>query len=389
MNRPVRIRGLVLLLILMVVAAIGTVTQDIRFDRSLAAERASAVAIDRGIESGLLALADLRTAQAGYVASGQGAAFWMTRVTDLTAALIDTVSTLKSTSSSAAAIEHYGAAAAAVAEFQKLDGRARSLVKSDQRPLAADVIFMDGLGVTLRATRELADARDVEQAASEGRIATIGRLRLAMNAGCLLVAVLVAGVLLRATLVWMSPVAATTPAPQAQTGTPVSPAAAPAQAPAPAEVNLADAAELCLDLARVLDARDVGALFDRAALVLEAKGLVLWSIDTSGALLRPTLTHGYSEKVLARMSGLQVDSDNVTALAFRSMQAQVVAGQSAGASGALAVPLITANGCVGVLSAEIKRSKPGKDTVAVGKMIAAQLSALVAPGGEAAAAASQ
>jgi hypothetical protein len=387
MNRPVRIRGLVFLLVLMIVAAIGTVTQDIRFDKSLGAERASAVAIDRGIESALLALADLRTAQAGYVASGQGTAFWMTRVSDLSAGLADAIGTLKSTSSSAAAINHYDAAAAAFVDFQKLDGRARSLVKTEQRPLASDAIFMDGLGITLRATHELADAREVERAASEARITATNRLRLAMNAGCLLVAVLVAAVLLRATLVWISPASVTTIAPLAQGGTQASPAAT--SAVTPSEVNLADAAELCLDLARVLDARDVGALFDRAALVLEAKGLVLWSIDTSGALLRPTLTHGYSEKVLARMGGLQVDSDNATALAFRSMQAQVVPGQSAAAPGALAVPLITANGCVGVLSAEIKRSQPGKDTVAVGKMIAAQLSALVAPGGEAAAAASQ
>jgi len=377
----------VFLLVLMIVAAIGTVTQDIRFDKSLGAERASAVAIDRGIESALLALADLRTAQAGYVASGQGTAFWMTRVSDLSAGLADAIGTLKSTSSSAAAINHYDAAAAAFVDFQKLDGRARSLVKTEQRPLASDAIFMDGLGITLRATHELADAREVERAASEARITATNRLRLAMNAGCLLVAVLVAAVLLRATLVWISPASVTTIAPLAQGGTQASPAAT--SAVTPSEVNLADAAELCLDLARVLDARDVGALFDRAALVLEAKGLVLWSIDTSGALLRPTLTHGYSEKVLARMGGLQVDSDNATALAFRSMQAQVVPGQSAAAPGALAVPLITANGCVGVLSAEIKRSQPGKDTVAVGKMIAAQLSALVAPGGEAAAAASQ
>jgi hypothetical protein len=371
----------------MVVAAIGTVTQDVRFDKSLAGERASAVAIDRGIESALLALADLRTAQAAYVATGQGAAFWMTRVSDLSASLVNTIETLKSASSSAAATSHYDAVAAALTDFQKLDARARSHVKNDQRFLASDVIFMDGLGVTQRATRELADAREVERAASEGRITRIDRLRLAMNAGCLLVAVLVAAVLLRATLVWISPAATTTPTPLAQAAMSKSPATI--AAPAAAEVDLAEAAELCLDLARVLDARDVGALFDRAALVLEAKGLVLWSVDTSGALLRPTLTHGYSEKVLARMGGLQVDSDNATALAFRSMKAQVVPGQSAAAPGALAVPLITANGCVGVLSAEIKRSQPGKDTVAVGKMIAAQLSALVAPGGEAAAAASQ
>ena len=166
MNRPVRIRGLVFLLVLMIVAAIGTVTQDIRFDKSLGAERASAVAIDRAIESALLALADLRTAQAGYVASGQGAAFWMTRVSDLSAGLADAIGTLKSTSSSAAAISHYDAAAAAFASSRSLTG-ARSLVRTEQRPLASDAIFMNGLGITLRATHELADAREVERAASE------------------------------------------------------------------------------------------------------------------------------------------------------------------------------------------------------------------------------
>lgn len=363
----------------MIVAAVGTVVQDVRFDKSLAAERASAVAMDRGIGSTLVALADLRTAQAGYVATGQGPAFWMARASELATSVTETIGNLRTASASAAAQTHYDAATAAVTELQKLDVRARADVKNDQRFMASDVIFMDGLGVSQHATKELTDAREVERAASEGRIAKIDQLRLAMNAGCLLVAVLVATVLLRATLVWMSPADAPS--------TVQAPAAA--ATPTPAEVNLADAAELCLDLARVLDARDVGALFDRAALVLEAKGLVLWSVDTSGALLRPTLTHGYPEKVLARMSGLQVDSDNATALAFRSMQAQVVPGQSPAALGAIAVPLITANGCVGVLSAEIKRSKPDKDTLAVAKMIAAQLSALVAPGGEAQAAAAQ
>ena len=386
MNRPAGTRGFIFLLVLTIVVALGTVAQNVRFDLSLAEERASAAAIDRSIESGLLALADLRAAQAGYVATGQGPAFWMARAGDLSASLVQTIATLRTTSSSAAAIKHYDDATTAIAEIQKNDARARSSVKNDQRLLASDVIFADGLAPSQNATRELSDARDVERTASEGRMAATDRLRLAMNAGCLLLAVIVAVIFLRSTLVWMSTEARPTPAP----ATPATQAAPP---PAPAaDVNLAnlnEAAELCLDLARVLDARDVGALFDRAAIVLEAKGLVLWSIDTSGALLRPTLTHGYSEKVVARMGGLQVDSDNATALAFRTLQAQVVPGHQPASPGALAVPLITANGCVGVLAAEIKRSQPAKSTVALAKMIAAQLSALVAPGGEAAAAAGQ
>jgi len=274
---------------------------------------------------------------------------------------------------------------AALGELQKLDGRIRSYVKTDQRLLASDAIFMDGNGITQRASKELVDAREAEASASEARVTRLDRIRLAMVGASLVVAILFASLLVRATLVWMSTAesasnVAAAPAPAAAT-----PATAKPVSAAP-QVNLTDAAELCVDLARLLDARDIGSLFDRAALVLDAKGLVLWAVDTSGALLRPTLTHGYPEKVLARMGGLQVDSDNATALAFRSMQPQVVTGQSAGAPGALAVPLITSNGCVGVLSAETKRREPGLEAVAVARMISAQLSALVAPGGEASAA---
>src|SRR6185437_15521153 len=65
------------------------------------------------------------------------------------------------------------------------------------------------------------------------------------------------------------------------------PALSPPPPPVP-EVNLADAASLCTDLARVLDTRDVPALFERAAQVLDAKGLVLWVADTSGVRLEPS-----------------------------------------------------------------------------------------------------
>ena len=164
-----------------------------------------------------------------------------------------------------------------------------------------------------------------------------------------------------------------------------SPAQAPAQpsslpaAPLPRPVSLSAAAELCVDLARILDGRDVPGLLERTATLLDAKGLMIWSVDTGGALLRPSMCHGYSEKVLTRLRPLQVDADNVTSLAFRSMQPQSLLGATAADSGAIAVPLVTASGCVGVLAAEVRPGKPHPDLLPVARIVAAQFAALVAP----------
>ena len=66
----------------------------------------------------------------------------------------------------------------------------------------------------------------------------------------------------------------------------------------PRPVSLSAAAELCGDLARILDGRDVQALLERTAILLDAKGLMIWLVDTGGAILRPSMCHGYPDKVL-------------------------------------------------------------------------------------------
>ena len=84
----------------------------------------------------------------------------------------------------------------------------------------------------------------------------------------------------------------------------------PAVAPAPpaftapvvqgpgAVVNLTEAADLCVDLGRLMDAREVPALLERAASVLGANGVILWVADPAGTQLRPSLSHGYPDKVI-------------------------------------------------------------------------------------------
>jgi hypothetical protein len=167
------------------------------------------------------------------------------------------------------------------------------------------------------------------------------------------------------------------------------PAAAATQAPVPPTVNLPAAAELCGDLARVIDERDVPVLLERTAKILDATGVVLWVAAPGDGHLQPMLTHGYPEKVLRRIGTLPVEDDNVTSLAYRSMRPQQVAGGDGSDVAAIAVPLITANGCAGVLAAEVRAARLAPDSVALARIIAAQFATIIAPGEPAASRAAQ
>jgi hypothetical protein len=127
-----------------------------------------------------------------------------------------------------------------------------------------------------------------------------------------------------------------------------------------------------------MDERDIPGLLERTAKVLEAKGVIIWVIDHEGQALQPSLSHGYSERTLARLGTLPVTADNVTSLSFRSMRPETMQG-APGSAGAIAVPLVTAEGCTGVMSAEVKDSKPPVEAIAVAKIIAAQFATLIAP----------
>ncbi|MCR4374269.1 MAG: hypothetical protein NUW22_05415, partial [Acidobacteria bacterium] len=102
-------------------------------------------------------------------------------------------------------------------------------------------------------------------------------------------------------------------------------------------------------------------------------------IDEDRTTLRATLGHGYSDRMLQRLGTLQVSADNVTSVACRTLQPQVVPSASAAAAGAIAVPLISSTGCVGVLAAEVKGVAAGDTHVAVARVIGAQLSAVITP----------
>jgi len=383
---------------LIVLLAAGTLVQDFRFDSLLARERANAAAIDRDLASIIGSIADLRAAQAGYVATGQAPAAWMTRATEAFDRVTRGLEARKTAAPNADALAKYDGALKAVANLGSIDSRVRESVAQEDRLHAGDLIFIDAQQAADAAQSELTGARAAEEQAATQRTSRLAMMRLGMNGLAIVFITIIALYFGRSlSILRNAPPASTaqmikdlpppvkgtstlnlSSGPSTQPATPAPAVTAPA-GPAPRPVSLSAAAELCVDLARLLDGRDVPGLLERTAMLLDAKGIMIWAVDTGGALLRPSMCHGYSEKILTRLRPLQVDGDNVTSLAFRSMQAQSFPGATAADSGAIAVPLITASGCVGVLAAEVRPGKPHPDLLPVARIVAAQFSTLVNP----------
>jgi hypothetical protein len=77
--------------------------------------------------------------------------------------------------------------------------------------------------------------------------------------------------------------------------------------------------------------------------------------------------------VVAQLPPLERDADNATAAAFRSSRTCIVDGSDR-ANGALVVPLITPEGCVGVLAIEVQNGGEQRESVrALVTIVAAQM----------------
>ncbi len=372
------------------VLALAALAGNWRLDVMRRAGRYAASSINNHLRLAEQSLAELRGAQAGYLAAGQPADEWMNKATALSAQLESAIANLAATSTSPDARPHYAQAAALVGDVSANDRKARSFVASEQPLVASDLLFQEGAEPARKLAAEIAAARDAELAWFEKSATRLGWIGVGVNGaafaiGWLLIVMGSRGRKSESAEALDAGLHLNTPAPAASTPEPrVSDTPEPVVDPFVAPpVELSGAAELCVDLGRILDGRDLPALMARAAGVLEAKGLVLWISEAGGRMLRPSIAHGYSDRVLQRMGTLPADGDNVTSLAFRTLQPQVIRGPIGG-HGAFAVPLITANGCVGVLAAEVQGAKPGDARFALARIIAAQLSTVVGPGSAAA-----
>jgi len=79
------------------------------------------------------------------------------------------------------------------------------------------------------------------------------------------------------------------------------------------------------------------------------------------------------------MGRIHSDANNAAAAAYRSAELRTVAGDSS-TPGALITPLLTADGCIGVLSVEMKGgSEKDESSQALATIFAAQLATLMSP----------
>ena len=95
------------------------------------------------------------------------------------------------------------------------------------------------------------------------------------------------------------------------------------------------------------------------------------------AALEAVLAHGYTAEMMARMPRVPCDADNVAAAAYRTGTVQLVHSGS-GLNGALAVPILSAAGPLGAVSAELGGGRESSDAVqALARIVAAQLAGVL------------
>jgi hypothetical protein len=372
---------LIRMLIVVIGIAIGlTASYFFRsIDTAINTQRSS-VDVLRGQAAALSAtIADVRAGQFAYVARGQGEAFWMSRVETLMPALQQQAADFGAALTSPAAQSAFETASAALENFRTLDARIREFVQIGSPLLAADMIFSDGLESTATASTQVTAALHAELQQRDAAVASLRSRQLAVlgggAGGVLLLMVILAATGTSARLS-AEPEAAAPPVAE-----PVRFEAPLPKARAAVTPKLLSTAQLCGELSRVAESNQLPSLLERAAKVLDASGIIVWVAEPSRQSLAPALAYGYEDRIVARMGSIHRDANNAAAAAYRSAAVRTVAGDAC-TSGAVIVPLMTSDGCVGVLSAEMKAgSEKDESSQALATIFAAQLATIVATPG--------
>ncbi len=411
-------------------ASAGATFYLFRTERPIAERRAGIAAFDRTARSAMLSLEGARAAQLAYVAEGQGSAIWQPTVAAALSEVPGEVDSLRALSADVDARAMLVEAAARLRSFADVDTRALEYLDAGETLMASDLVFTEG-AQAVAAAIELVDSAWRREIESLGAAERAHRLTSAYIAGggagflLLLLFVLAMPAPPAARATGQEPRGASdsapgldlrfrhtetaleetaaaadasagrapdvaSPAPERVATPPQAPDVPPAAAaPAVAQDTavreparphiMRTAADICMSLGAVRDAEELRALLARAAALLEAAGLIVWVGDAGGADLRASVAHGYSAQALARMPAIGHGANNAVAAAYRSGMLQVVPAEGRTGAGAVIAPLLTPEGCVGALTADVASGREDDETIhALALLFAAQLSAILA-----------
>ena len=351
-----------------------------RSEQHISQHTASLRAFDQHARDASDALVDARVGQQAYVAAGQGVAFWFSKTAAATESATAVLTALRESAGAGArtAIDEAGAT---VTEFSSIDKRVRDYLKSGQLLMAGDVIFTEGSDAAATAVRQIETARQTQHQAVDVDVAALRKQQM-LTAG------VAAGVIGLIVLLLVPVPRAHALEAATDTGSSIGPGAvqtiASTAAVAPMTIRAQDsvfkaATDVATDFGRVRDLDELTRVLGRAAEVMDASGLMVWVGGASGGDLRPVLAHGYSAQMIARIPPVPRSADNAAAAAYRSGTLQIVLSRPGGSSGAVVAPILSADGCIGALSAEIRSGAETSERVqALAAIFAAHLASVLA-----------
>ncbi len=343
-------------------------------ERHIDLARQHAVQADELTDAFVIQLGDLRTALQAYVAPGQNITEWAGRTTSLISQLSSGAEALERSRGADVARD---AVRPAIASLTRIDARVREYLRTGDDLMAADLAFTEAHQVVESTVVALHGWREAEQAPASKAVKTTPIRRAVALAGILLPWTLCFGL-----IGWKRDAGDATGPAGASVAEGDREVTADVLAHSldravsggrVADVDLATAAVACGDFARASDGAGLRSALGRSAEALGAKGIVVWL--GVGEELFAVAWYGYDERHLKRP--ISRDAKNVTAEAWRTAEAMLVAGEADG-PGAVVVPMVGSSGCRGVVSAELLPGLAANaDRQALLSMFAAQIVGLV------------
>ena len=332
-----------------------------------AAALASGSEISVRLDRMIATAGDIASAQQAYVAPGQPDQPWRERSAALLQQFADDAAAVRPHLRSADAARVVEDIGRGLSTLLTIDSNARQDLQDAQNLLAADLIFSQGRDTVSSLIGTIRGLKTAEQQTSTSQYASLERQQ---------------GIVLGSIAsIWIMGLMLLTPGAgsAAAVATPTQPAFLTIQTehagePATA-INLTAAADVCTSLARISDTAALPEVLERAAAVLDARGIIVWM--GAGEELFPALAYGYDDHFISRLGPIPRNAENATADAWRSGKMRTVAGDGL-THGAVATPLAGMSGCVGVFAAEVRHGRENDlATQAVAVMIAAQLASIV------------